>query len=627
VLYRQKTIGTGGILHKTITAALLLTMMLAAPAFAEKISPDNIVVTPARLQEAEGSATSPVTVIRRAGIERMGLAFLDDLLRRIGVVQVIRDGAGGAGSRLLVRGTDPAHSLILIDGVRVLDGWLDLSGITLEDVERIEISRGTHSVSYGSQAIGGVVNIITRKGGGKFNIDLSYAQGANETKYPSVTVSGGKKYRYRLSASAPESEGTSSIAGGTEPDGYEARSYSGHLAMPLGKGGVFEVSGRRGLMEASLDRDPAFINSVLADDPDLTGERRRELLMTKYTYSETGAVVHMLTVSEWEEKFTMDDPTYAIMNAAGNSYRSEALTSVRAYDYQANIYEEEGGVGIIGLERREETASRFINSGAAGGFMNTVALNAAYMNLKMEDGPYTFVFGARRTEHEASGDHATYRVSALQQDEGSTLSYRGAYSTGLRLPTALELELSGGAPLRPELGRSWEAGFEKHFGKGSTLGLVYFDQELTDLLERDPATGVPANRGSARIKGVEVKIAGQSQGKFGWSLTYTWLEAEDPLTSKPLPLRPEDRVDLSLGYGGGSLALQADYSYVGRRPGEQPGTELGSYGLLNLGGSYRIGKTFTVFGRVDNALDEEYRDRAGYSAPMREYHAGLRAKF
>jgi vitamin B12 transporter len=557
-------------LLKTITAAFLIFLTMAAPALAENVSPDNIVVTPARLQEAEGSATSPVTVIRRAEIERMGLVFLSDVLRRISVVQVLREGAEGAASRLLVRGTDPVHSVVLIDGVRVgslFDGYLDLSGITLQDVERIEISRGAHSVSYGSQAIGGVVNIITTRGGGPFSAQLSYGGGSNDTKNPSVTVSGGSKYRYVLSASAPESEGISSIAGGTEPDGYEARSFSGHMAMPLGKGGIFEISGRRGIMEVSLDREPGLIPLGLADDPDLRAERERELFFTRFTYAEGGSVVHTVTVSEWEEALTRDDPTYTIMNApTGNRYLRQALSSTRTYQYQASIYEAEGGVGVIGLERREETATLIINSGAPGGFINTVALNAAYMNLKMEDDLHIFVLGARRTEHEASGNHVTYRVSALQQDEDSTLKYRAAYATGIRLPTALELEQAGSAVLRPELSKTWEAGFEKILGKGRTLGVLYFDQELSDLIERDAATGLPVNRGEAEINGVEAGIGGSNQGKFSWGLSYTWLVAEDSLTGEPLPLRPEDRFDLRLAYGGKSLGLQMDYAYMGSRP-------------------------------------------------------------
>ena len=150
-------------------AALAALLASASITMAEEMKPDEQVVTPAGIAENENSAAGPVTVIRRDEIERSGLIFLDDLLRGIGVVQVLRDGGGGAPSRLFVRGAGPGESVVLIDGVRVssaIDGYLDTSGITLDDVERIEIARGAYSVTYGSQAVGGVVNIITRKGGG-----------------------------------------------------------------------------------------------------------------------------------------------------------------------------------------------------------------------------------------------------------------------------------------------------------------------------------------------------------------------------------------------------------------------------------------------------------------------------
>jgi len=601
--------------YRFIITALLVSFIPAQPAHAASIPPEMLVITPAKLAEEEGLTTRMVTVIRRDEIERVGADFLDDLLRRIGALQVLREGGPGGNSRLMVRGMDPVHSVILIDGVRAqstFDGYLDLSGISVHDIERIEISRGAHSVAYGSQAIGGVVNIITRKGGGSFSVDLAYGEGPNGTKSPSVTVSGGKSFLYRMSASAPESEGISSVKGGAEADGYEATTYSGNLAMPMGKGGSLEVIARRDRMDLSLDRDPSL---PLADDPVYMQERDRKLVMTRFIYSTSANIMQTLTASEWEETLLRRD------SAMYNS----ATSRVRSAGYQVDVYEAEGGIGIVGLDHREETAELY--NGATGSLSNTVSISTGYLNLKTVDGTHTFLYGIRQTEHEILGDYTTYSISALQQDEGSALKYRAGYATGLRLPTAFELEIGGGAALRPELSKSWEMGFEKGFGNGRTFGLLYFDQELRDLIEKDGFTGLPVNRGEASVNGVECRIDSRAPGALSWSLAYTWLETEDADTLEPLPLRPEDRVDLRVAYAGGIVALQVDYAYVGKRPGLIAGTVLESYDMLNVGASIGLGKTFSLFGRVDNALDEEYEDMSGYSAPGREYYAGLRGKF
>ncbi len=627
-------IRTQTLLRAFIAAGLLLTFTCPAQAKKPKIDPERAVVTSTRLMEQEGMTTSYMTVIRSDEIERMGVTTLEDLLLSVGVVSVIRQGGHGAPASLQIRGAEPGQSIILLDGIRInsaVTGELDISDIMLYDVERIEIARGPHTISYGSGAEAGVVNIITKKGGGETSLSLNYSYASNATHEPGISLTGGKKYHYRLSAAYAESDGISHMRGDDlEDDAYELTSYSGYLAIPLGKNGAIEFIGSRTDGTKSLDILPPGSIDIL-DDPDLTQERQREMYLSRLAYMSKNSIMHTVTVSQWTQNSLTLDPTYELYDYGLDSYSTvdhsrQENTTVQVAEYQADTYDGQRGVAVIGISQRTEILDSLItNDTVSDEFTEQLDTASAFMNIKMEDGPMLLVFGARQMSNNEYGDFTTYRISALQ-NEGGDLFYLAAYATGVRLPSVGQFHITNGIGLEAETSKSWEFGFTSQYSRNTALEVTYFDQEIYMPIVTN-SIGIPVNGNELEINGVEAALTHRSSDALSFMLSYTWIDATDKITDKPLEMRAEDRIDCRIGYGGRGFSLQLDYTYMGARYDPQIAKDLAPYNIVHLGGQYKFGNTFSIYGRVGNVLDEGYTDLGGFDAPLREYRLGLKAVF
>ncbi|MBI4684247.1 MAG: TonB-dependent receptor [Nitrospirae bacterium] len=171
----------------------------------KKIKIEEVIVTAAKIEEAVEETTSDVIVVRGEDIKKMNVEFVTDVFRKIPEINLVQNGGSGGNAGVFLRGADTKHSLVMIDGVKVKStttGSFDFSGINVDDIERIEIVKGSQSTLYGSEAMAGVINIITKKGEGKPKIDASLETGSYGTYKPSVSISGGSKkleaYRFLL---------------------------------------------------------------------------------------------------------------------------------------------------------------------------------------------------------------------------------------------------------------------------------------------------------------------------------------------------------------------------------------------------------------------------------------------
>jgi vitamin B12 transporter len=180
----------------------------------------------------------------------------------------------------------------------------------------------------------------------------------------------------------------------------------------------------------------------------------------------------------------------------------------------------------------------------------------------------------------------------------------------------------GNPDLKPEESTSWEFGFEKDFGDDSMFSLTYFQQEYENLISWENMKAENINK--AEVKGVESTLEIGLGESVDMNITYTYLDTENKETGKPLIERPEHKGSLDLGYRGGSFGIGAIYMYVGER---YDGDEMDPYDLLSLKGEYRFGRTFTIFARVENALNGGYEVRRNYGTPGRAYYAGAKAEF
>jgi vitamin B12 transporter len=207
------------------------------------------------------------------------------------------------------------------------------------------------------------------------------------------------------------------------------------------------------------------------------------------------------------------------------------------------------------------------------------------------------------------------------------LRVKSSYGTGFRAPKFNELffPFYGNQNLKPKESNAWEIGMEKDFlEKRVTLSLTYFDQKYKNLIQTDPFTFTAANIARAEVKGVEVNAALKVTENINIKAGYTFLDTEDKNTGQRLPLRPEDKVNLSAEFYTKDISVVANYTFVSKRFDSSVARNLSSYSLVNLAGNYRVTKWLTLFARIDNLFDAHYEEVGSFGTPGFSIFGGIK---
>jgi vitamin B12 transporter len=606
---------------KRLLIVLLIGLSAAQAIAEERTRLEEVVVTASKMAEPEGETTSPVVVIKEEDIKRMNARFVPEVLRQAAGLNLVQSGGTGHVATVFLRGGGAAQVLVMIDGVKVKSpttGQFDFAGINVEDIERIEIVKGPQSTIYGSEAMGGVINIITKKGSEGHRFYGSYEEGPRGTTNPSVTLSGaGQGYDYRLTGYYFETDGISAAKEGTEKDAYKNASLSGKFGMVLARNFSVEVSGRYIDERAELDFGTSWPEP---DDPNYFQDGRRYDISGKGTVFVTDKWEQVLTISTVREKLKSLDPDDTFMY-----FSSDIETVMDAVDWQHNFYMAKGYSLTVGAEYREETGEN------RGVFDERTDNTAVYFNSRRKTDTLVSNLGVRHDMHSAFGDKTTWRVGFLEEmDYG--MRFRASYGTGFRAPTLNELfHPQGGNPdLKPEESESWELGVEQDYTENVTITLTYFEQKYSDLIqwvEVAPWTWQAQNISRARVKGVESGLSYRITDSFRLNAGYANFDAEDRSTGKALLRRPREKVTVGMDYTGPRLALHAGYSYLGGRVDGFPERKLAAYNLVDLSASYGLTRAITLYARAENLFDEDYEEGAGYGTPGASFYGGVKLSF
>ena len=582
---------------------------------------EEIVITATRIEEAIEDTTSDVIVIKEKDIKNMNVQFITDVLRRIPELSLVQNGGAGKLATVFLRGGDSTHTLVMIDGVKVKStttGSFDFSGINVDDIERIEIVKGPQSTIYGSEAMAGVINIITKKGEGKPKVDISVESGSFGTYKPSVTVSGGdKKLNYRVTGSYFSTDGISAAKQGSERDGYRNTSLSGKFGLRPSEKFELEFTGKYYYDRSELD-DFNFFAGQAVDNLNSVQHGHHYILSGKGKLYLSNMWEQILTVSTASDSLKFRDHEIAFNNA-------DISTSIDTIDWQHNLYISDLYTLTAGAEYRKEKGEN------KGQFDQTIENKALYFNNKLKLLKEALVFnaGLRYDDHETFGSKTTYRVGAVYNIKPAELRIKGSYGTGFRSPNFNELFWpadpkwgGGGNPnLKPEKTNSWEAGIEKDFlNEKVMLSATYFDQKYDDLISGWP----PVNIAKAEVKGIEVDATLKVTDNINIKAGYTYLDTEDKATGQSLPLRPTDKLNLSAEFSTKDMSVIADYTFVSERYDSWVSRNLSSYSLVNLSSSYKMTRGLTIFARIDNLLDEDYEEAGGYGTPGLSIFGGIR---
>lgn len=563
----------------------------------------EVVVTATRTPQPVSALLSDVSVITGEEIAKAGQSTLAELLQSQPGIEIAANGGLGALSSVFIRGANPGHTLVLIDGMRVDSATLGATAIEhipLSQVERIEILRGPASSLYGSDAIGGVVQIFTRTGKGAPHASFSAGAGSYDTQSISAGAGGERgATRFGLQA-AYLSTGGFSATNPANPrfnpdrDGYRNTSFAGSLAHEVAGG--HELGLNLFHTEARIHYD---------DRP--SGDDFQDRRLSAYSvYSRNW--LH----AGWESLLRVG--ASADDMAAVDRFPGTFRTDQNQFYWQNNITT---GAGLVtaGLERVEQKVT---SSTAYDRTRRTI--DSVLVGYQGRFGLHSLQASARRDDNSQFGGHNT---GLLAYGYRFTPQWRASASIGtaFKAPTFNDLywPYAGNPNLRPERARNRELAVH-YEAAGHRASLVYFDNRVTDLIDWAPVSPgsfiwAPANVDRANLRGATFSWQG-SVGDFRLGANLTLQKPEDAATGKRLPRRAEQHGSIRVGRTFGSWDLGGELVFAGDRFDDSANTQrLDGYGLVNLTAVYAVSRELSLKGRINNLFDRRYELARGFDTP------------
>lgn len=590
----------------------------------------EVVVTATRTADPVGAATKSFTVITAEEIEAKQAQTVREVLRTVPGVTLSQSGGLGTQTTTFLRGSNSNHTLFLMDGVPVnspIGGAFDLADLTTDNVERIEVIRGPQSTLYGSAAMGGVVNIITRRGTGAPTHRVRLEAGKHSTFRETLSsAGGGDRWDYAIAASRLDSQGELSH------DEYENTALSGKFGWKPTATTRLEFFSR--FLESDKDLPPVLgrqdISTGAAFDPDQNQQREFLQAGTTWSQSLTSWWDYKLVLARVTDRIHFADPPTSTEVSDRTAYDAEVVTSFRPLP---------GTILTFGGQWKEESAD-VTGTGSFASFNGTATQWAGYVQgqVTLWD-RLTLVGGARVDDHSRFGGHGTGQVSGVYQLPGTGTAFRASYGTAFRAPDLGDLFFPGfsNPNLQPERARTWEAGLEqKLFGNLATVSATYFHTQFTNLIAFVFPT--PQNIGSARSEGVETALEIRPVEGLSLKGTYTFTEAVNRITGEPLRRRPKH-----LGSASATYVFHKRYSvnatgvFVGRRFDTDPVTfglaENGGYAKVDVAAGATLAEQWgplsavRLTAKIENLLDKQYDEALGFPAPGLTYLVGIEATF
>lgn len=595
----------------------------------EPVSVDDatITVTATGLGTDISNTGQPVTIIDRPEIESVQGADATRVLVRTPGLAVSRNGGAGTFTGVSLRGANAEQLLVLVDGVRVADpaspaGGFDFGNLLTGTTGKFDLLRGSNSTIWGSDAIGGVLDVSTRGGEG---LSGSLEYGSRDTLFASAAGGiGGESYFAGLTGSWLRTDGFSSAASGTETDGFEQFALGGSAFIDLAPG--LELFAHANWSKGELDLDgfpaPAF---ALADTLE-TQETRRHWGDVGLAYRANDLTLRAAYSLADTERDNLDPVFGPTFTSDGHSER----VSLRGE------YLVIGGLSLaFGGEHDWTDFATLFDDGAEAG------ITGAYAQLGWIMGDLAAHLGARVDDHSRFGTHTSFGGD-VSYGLGRDWRVRASIGEGFKAPTLFQLFSDfGNLALEPEESTSFDLGLEKgRRGKGTHLALTAFRRDSEDLIgfvscfqvtggicENRPF-GTYDNIARARAQGIELEVGAVVAEGLRLSGVYAYIEAEDRIGRRDLARRPHHAATLFADYSAAfGLKLGADLRLVSDSFEDVANTvPLEGYGLLDLRAAMPVSEPFELFGRVENVFDNDYQTAAGYAAPGRGAFVGVRAR-
>ena len=610
--------------------ALLPSAVLADDSTDTPNTDEDIVVTASGFEQPRLETGQAITVIDKDRLDTLQATSISDALATLPGVRVATRGGVGGQSSAFIRGGNSSQTLVLIDGVRINDpsspnGAFDFGALLTGNVDRVEVLRGPNSIIWGSQAIGGVVNVRNIVPTNGFAVAASGEYGAYDTAQVRANISGSSGiFEGSLGGGYFTTDGISSLITGTERDGYENTSANSRLKVNLSDDFSLDFRGyyNNGLVEYDspfgaggnalpVSRNKQYIGYAGANIALLDGRLRSRASYARTDISRVGTDPVVFSFNNFDVKGTID--RFELHNSFD---LIDAVTLVFGAEHE-RIYASTSFEGAVPTIARDRVTS---------GFVQAVVRPAKGLTL---------TGGVRHDDYSTYGGQTTVggNIAYTPNDGQSVL--RATYGEGFRAPTLTEGQPPfGNVNLKPETARNFDLAAEHGFLDGKArVGVTYFNRKSKDQITFSFVTFQSENIQRVNNDGVEFELSLKPTSKLDVRANYSIVNAINRSAGanfgNRLALRPRDSANVSVDWQTPlKLSVGASLAIIGDSFDNLANTvRLDGYALANVRASMPIGDAFEVYGRVDNLFDTEYQVVKNYGTYGRNAHIGVRAKF
>jgi len=611
----------------------LIAFAVTAPAVAQSTDTtlaNDIVVTASGIEQPRDEVGQAITVIDAETIETRQTTDVVDLLATTPGIRFNRTGSTGSVAGISIRGAETTQTLVLIDGVKVNDpsgigDGYDFGHLLTGNIGRVEVLRGSNSVVHGSQAIGGVVSLMTATPAAGFAANASADYGYGDTLNAKADVSGtAGRVSGGIGGAYFRTDGISSAAVGAEKDGY--KNFAGNARLKVAFNDALSLDLRGYYINADLDYDSFF--GAPADSPDIAkldqyvGYAGLNLGLFDGRFTSRAAVTWL-----------RNDRDYYFVRGTAPDYGYSG-TNLR-FEYQGVVAPTDQAKLIFGYEHERPDYDFF-------GFGSTDSqradIDSVYaLGIVQPFSGLSVTGGIRHDDHSQFGGATTLGANANYSPNDGATNVRLSYGEGFKAPSLYQLydAFSGNAALRPERSKSYDLGIDQSLADGRALiSLTAFLRNTTDQINYDNATFTYGNIDRTRAKGVEATLALRPVDALNVTASYSYIDARDrsgrPIfDGKRLPRRAEHAVSVSADYDWSfGLSTGTTLTLVGDSfDNATNSVRLDGYALAGVRASMPIGQNLELYGRIDNLFDADYATAAGFGTYGRAAYGGVRVSF
>jgi len=602
--------------------------------------PDTIVVTATRIPTPELKVASSITVVSADDIAARQLRSLPDVLKQVPGLNVVQTGGPGGQTSVFMRGTNSNHTKVLVDGIDLGDpsnpgGAFDFGHFLTEDIQKVEILRGPQSGLYGSDAIGGVINIVTKSGSGPAQFNAAAEGGSFGTFNQTGGLSGSRdEFHYAANVEHFHSGKTpvtplDLLAPGERriDDYYDNFTASTKLGFDIA------ANADLGLVARYTDTHLRLTGENTANFPADFPDAAQSADNTLQTYAR--ATAHLLSFGGALEQ-TLGAAYGKVKSAAVGPGlpRSDTVGERVKFDWQGNIELAVDQKLVLGAEHERDAITAPISAGTR--------IDSGYAELQSSFGERLFeAVSVRYDANDRFGGKLTYRLAPAYVIKESGTKLKASLGTGFKAPTLDQLFQSfpefnffANPNLKPESSVGWDVGFEQALSaERLRFGVTYFHNSITNLIADSADFTTDINIGRAVTQGAESFVAARPTPALTFRLDYTFTQATDAIAHQELLRRPKHKGSLTTAWQAtGRLSLDATLLSVsswvdGNRDFSIPRLNARPYTTVDVAAAYAVNRNVSVYARVTNLLDRHDENPVGFLQPSIGAFAGIKTRF